>query len=176
MTAANPAAFDWQPRYLVIKTGSFTSRSHDRFAFFSLRRCCLVGARSSCRGSAKLAIRFASVYVSLDRDSRACVSVAARSATRAIRGASTTTNKIAETRAASRHEGAQRCSLVSCECTRATRAWLRVASRRHLLASITRARSCAECSALRALRGYSSDGSPYGVVMISNRWPLGSSK
>ena len=153
MTAANPAAFDWQPRYLVIKTGSFTSRSHDRFAFFSLCRCCWWVLDPLAVGRAKLATQFASVYVSLDRDSRARVSVAARSAARAIRGASTTTNKIAETRAASRHEGAQRCSHVSCECTRATRARLRVASRRHLLASITRreaaqnALRCARCAA-----------------------------
>jgi hypothetical protein len=39
MTAANAAAFDWQPRYLVVKTGGFTSRSRDRFVFFSLRLC-----------------------------------------------------------------------------------------------------------------------------------------
>jgi hypothetical protein len=45
----------------------------------------------------------ANVYVSQDGDSRARVSVAARIATRAIRGALTTPREVAETRAASRY-------------------------------------------------------------------------
>ena len=82
---------DWQPRCLVSKTGSFTSRPHDRFAFFSLRRCGFSSVESFwCWFSPNVATPAATVYVSQDGDSRAGVSVAARIAVCAIGGASTT--------------------------------------------------------------------------------------
>src|SRR5262245_39889698 len=77
----------------------------------------------------------ATVHVSPDGDSRARASVAARNATRAIRGSLATGAEIARTRAASRDRRARRGSPVSGECLHATCAALRVASRRQRLAN-----------------------------------------
>ena len=135
---------DWQPRYLVSKTGGFTSRPHDRFAFFSLCRCSSSSSESpfaSWRVERSNA-REERLHVAGQRLANVIAPCVLHFVARAASRVDRVATKSAETRAVPRY-GARSTVLPHAEKVRAsdTHEELVVASRRQQLVSILCARA-----------------------------------